>query len=455
MGPGNDGSFSHSEKTMLPVPPPLPVHLNTRSYQRGLSTSGSKGRGHCCSSDSINDPMDRLFDEAYRADVSILTDDGGVIYAHACILGNASPVLRSMLKQKGRTRGRRLRSISIRGVQPEAARVFVRFLYSSCYEEGKMKEFAMPLLVLSHAYVVPHLKKICESWLEQRLLSIENAIDVFQLSLLCDAPRLSLICHRFILKNFKSVSATEGWNAMKESHPVLEKELLTSIIDEDFTQKERTRKANERKVYEQLYDSMEALVHICKDGCRTIGPLNKNLRHDCQPCEYMACKGLETLVFYVKNARVPYYIHRHGRRPAEVSVQEMVDRIEGHSHGHAMVKKTAEQDGDAPEKNDVSMEEASKMMAAETEQGAGSSRAGKARCSMPTPPSLEERYTPPHRREETGFQRIPTIVRGYENGNPKPHLHQLYNVNNPVNQPGLYEEGIGFLAGNTGVNAEN
>ncbi|KZV54237.1 hypothetical protein F511_33169 [Dorcoceras hygrometricum] len=33
-------------------------------------------------------------------------------------------------------------------------------------------------------------------------------------------------------------------------------------------------------------------------------------------------------------------------------------------------------------------------------------------------------------------------TRGNGNGNPRPHLHQLYNKTNPVNQPGLYEEGI-------------
>ncbi|KZV37992.1 hypothetical protein F511_25431 [Dorcoceras hygrometricum] len=37
----------------------------------------------------------------------------------------------------------------------------------------------------------------------------------------------------------------------------------------------------------------------------------------------------------------------------------------------------------------------------ELEQGVGSCRAGEARRSLPTPPSQEERYAPPHRREET------------------------------------------------------
>ncbi|KZV45524.1 ubiquitin-like [Dorcoceras hygrometricum] len=93
----------------------------------------------------------------------------------------------------------------------------------------------------------------------------------------------------------------------------------------------------------------------------------------------------------------------------EISVQGMVDRIEGQSHGHTMAKQPAELQGDVPEKNVVDMEEAGSstnygnFQHKEPEQGAGSSRAGESRRSIPTPLSQEERYTPPHRREETGF----------------------------------------------------
>lgn len=91
----------------------------------------------------------------------------------------------------------------------------------------------MPLLVLSHVFVVPQLKRVCERRLEHGFLTVENVTDIFQLALLCDAPRLTLICHRFILKSFKAVSATEGWKVMKESHPVLEREVVGSMIFED------------------------------------------------------------------------------------------------------------------------------------------------------------------------------------------------------------------------------
>ncbi|KZV37999.1 hypothetical protein F511_23454 [Dorcoceras hygrometricum] len=47
----------------------------------------------------------------------------------------------------------------------------------------------------------------------------------------------------------------------------------------------------------------------------------------------------------------------------EMSVQNMVDRVEGHSHGHAMEKQSAEPQGEVPEKNVVDIKEASKMMA--------------------------------------------------------------------------------------------
>ena len=99
------------------------------------------------------------------------------------------------------------------------------------YDPEELEKYFLHLLVLSHAYVVPHLKRACECRLEQGLLTVENVIDTFQLALLCDAPRLSLICHRLILKNFKAVSATDGWKIMKESHPALEKEILESVVE--------------------------------------------------------------------------------------------------------------------------------------------------------------------------------------------------------------------------------
>lgn len=66
---------------------------------------------------------------------------------------------------------------------------------------------------------------------------------------------------------------------------------------------ERAKKAEERKVYVQLHEAMEALVHICRDGCRTIGPRDKMLKGSQAACGFPACKGLELLVRHFSGCR--------------------------------------------------------------------------------------------------------------------------------------------------------
>lgn len=68
--------------------------------------------------------------------------------------------------------------------------------------------------------------------------------------------------------------------------------------------KASVRKRNERKMYAQLYEAMEALVHICRDGCKTIGPHDKEPKEDEHPCGYTACKGLELLVRHFAACRL-------------------------------------------------------------------------------------------------------------------------------------------------------
>nr|DAD18015.1 TPA_asm: hypothetical protein HUJ06_019478 [Nelumbo nucifera] len=70
------------------------------------------------------------------------------------------------------------------------------------------------------------------------------------------------------------------------------------------------KKVEEGKIYLQLYEKMEALVHICRDGCRTIGPHDKVLKGDQPPCTFSACKGLELLVrhFAACKLRVPGFL---------------------------------------------------------------------------------------------------------------------------------------------------
>lgn len=82
-----DSSFEDSflvSKKVSPRPPSLPVP--STSSRKGLVTNGSTVRGHSNVSPETKDLWERLFDEGYRADVSISTDNGGVISGHSNIL---------------------------------------------------------------------------------------------------------------------------------------------------------------------------------------------------------------------------------------------------------------------------------------------------------------------------------------------------------------------------------
>ncbi|KAK6130596.1 hypothetical protein DH2020_035688 [Rehmannia glutinosa] len=234
----------------IPKPPPLPRKLLNRKLAKS-----------CCVPKETRDVWEKLFNEGYGADVHIISGTGRL------------------------------------------SQLIVVF----CYEEEEMKKFVLHLLVLSHSYAVPSLKRVCEHVLEQGWLTKENVIDVVQLARSCDAPRLALVCLRMVVRDFKSISGTEAWKVMRRANPSLEQELLESVVEADSRKQERLKKIEEKKVYLQLHDAMEALLHICRDGCRTIGPRDKVLKGSHVACGFPACKGLETLIrhFYGCKAKVP------------------------------------------------------------------------------------------------------------------------------------------------------
>ncbi|CAB4319273.1 unnamed protein product [Prunus armeniaca] len=294
--PTSSVSYNHN----IPKPPP-PVPSKTYSWNKYFK----RLLRSCSVPKETMDTWDKLFKDGYGADVYIFTEDESYIPAHSSVLSIASPVLGNFLQQSKVKNG--MRYIKIPGIPYEAVYTFIRFLYSSCYEKEEMKKFVLHLLVLSHSYSVPSVKSVCIYLLEQGWLSKENVVDVLQLARNCDAPRLSLICVRMIVKDFKAISSTEGWKVMKQVNPALEQELLESVVEADSRKEERLKKKEERKVYLQLYEAMEALLHICRDGCRTIGPRDKVFRGSQVACDFPACKGLETLVRHFSSCktRVP------------------------------------------------------------------------------------------------------------------------------------------------------
>ncbi|KAM5548282.1 hypothetical protein ABKV19_002302 [Rosa sericea] len=219
--PTSSVSYNHT----IPKPPPVPgnTHAGNKSIKR-LSES-------CYVPKETIDTWDKLFKEGCGADVYIITEGKSYIPAHLSVLTLASPVLGNFLRQSKVQNG--MRYVKIPGVPYEAVYTFIRFLYSSCYEKEEMKKYVLHLLVLSHSYSVPSLKRVCIYLLEQGWLTKENVVDVLQLARNCDAPRLSLICVRMVVKDFKAISSTEGWKVMKQVNPALEQELLEFVVEAD------------------------------------------------------------------------------------------------------------------------------------------------------------------------------------------------------------------------------
>ncbi|KAG0558597.1 hypothetical protein KC19_10G040700 [Ceratodon purpureus] len=283
-----------SSNVGIPPAPPLPPSpLRTRISSftpKRTSLEECHRNGLNLLHKKIIDSWDRVFFKGSNTDVTVYTDDGYELGAHSTVLMCSSPVLKCILQEQFRTTTGHA-FLNIRGVPFQAVRCFVRFLYSCRCEQDDMEEFALHLLVLAHAYVVPSLKRVCTDSYENGLLNSDNVVDVLQVARLCDASRLHLLCLRRIVSDFKAVSRSDGWRIMKESDPTLEQELVEAVIEAETKRREKERKLDDDKVYAQLHDAMDALVHICQHGCRFMSP-----HKTASNCSFPACKGLEYLV---------------------------------------------------------------------------------------------------------------------------------------------------------------
>ncbi|XP_013605589.1 PREDICTED: BTB/POZ and TAZ domain-containing protein 3-like [Brassica oleracea var. oleracea] len=272
----------------IPKPPPLP-----RVTYRGLQASRSKpssSSSRLVPRETV-ETWDKLFKQGTGADTYVEVDNKSHFLAHSYILAAASPVMPQLLHQSRDKKGNS--HLKFLGVPQEAVYMFIRFLYSCSYEEEEMKKFVLPLLVLSHCYSVPSLKRVCVEVLGQGWINKENVIDVLQLARSCDAARISFLCTSMVIRDFKSVSSTEGWKVMTRGDRKLEQELLEAVVEADARREERRKKVEERRMYLELYEAVEALVHIYREGCGTIGPRDKALKGRESVCEFSACKGVE------------------------------------------------------------------------------------------------------------------------------------------------------------------
>ncbi|KAI7743786.1 hypothetical protein M8C21_004831 [Ambrosia artemisiifolia] len=230
--------------------------------------------------------------ESVETSVYIITSGGRKIPAHANILASASPVLEGII-DSWKKHSRFDKTILIPGVPCEAVEVFISFLYSNLCNEEEMEKFAIHLLTLAHVYMVPQLKTQCIKALIRRL-TIENVVDVLQFARLCDAPDLYLKCIKLIANRFKPVEQTEGWKFLQNNDPYLELEILKFIDEAESRRKSTKKQLQAQSLYFQLSEAMDCLLHICTEGCTSVGPYDKEPNKNRAPCsKFSTCQGLQ------------------------------------------------------------------------------------------------------------------------------------------------------------------
>uniref|UniRef100_A0A7C9DFK2 Histone acetyltransferase n=1 Tax=Opuntia streptacantha TaxID=393608 RepID=A0A7C9DFK2_OPUST len=247
---------------------------------------------------SFSAPMisDHFAGDMSEPDVYIITSGGVRIPAHSHVLATASTVIEKILERPKRIRKTGGKAIPILGVPSEAVSAFVRFLYSSSCTEEELKKYGIHLLVLSHVFSVPKLKQRCTKGLTE-LLTVENVVDVLQLARLCDTAELFLKGMKFVGRKLRAVQKTEGWKFIQKHDPWLELEILQFIEEDEMRKKRSRRQKEEQRLYLQLNEAMECLVHICTEGCTTVGPHDMEPPKKKEPCKgFSTCQGLQLLI---------------------------------------------------------------------------------------------------------------------------------------------------------------
>lgn len=82
-----DGKSLRNAKKFIPIPPPSPQSAATGypCEYAAMNNLSPRGRSSCVSS-ATRDLWERLFNQGYKADVCINTDNGGIVYAHSNII---------------------------------------------------------------------------------------------------------------------------------------------------------------------------------------------------------------------------------------------------------------------------------------------------------------------------------------------------------------------------------
>ncbi|BAH94888.1 Os10g0425500 [Oryza sativa Japonica Group] len=184
----------------------------------------------------LNRDMEALLQSEEGADVTF--EVGGESFAaHRCVLAARSSVFRAELfgAMKESTAGGGKARVD--GVEARAFKALLHFIYTDAAPEldGKDQDetssMAQHLLVAADRYNLERLKLICEDKLCKRI-DVSSAATTLALAEQHRCPSLKKACMDFLYSpgNLKAVEATDGFEHLATSCPVILRELIAKLV---------------------------------------------------------------------------------------------------------------------------------------------------------------------------------------------------------------------------------
>jgi len=158
----------------------------------------------------VNDPT--------HADV-VFSVEGEKFYAHKAILCTRCEKFSSMFQSRMREFFQQ--EIVLQIERPEILGALLEYIYTDNVE-NLSSELAVDLMACADEYLLPRLRKLCEIQVECDV-NIDNACTMICFARDNNAPHLERFCLDFILQNFRAVSATPGFEDLKNEPELLMK----------------------------------------------------------------------------------------------------------------------------------------------------------------------------------------------------------------------------------------
>jgi len=148
-----------------------------------------------------------------------------VFFCHRMILAERSGHFRTTLG--GNFREGQTRVIEIKDMDVDTFKALLRYIYSG--ELSNMETNAMLLMEVSQRFDMTDLKEVCEKYLVENYLKLDNVLDTLLTADLHEAKKLKKAAMKMIVKNSDKIVKQEGWKEKLEKSRNLVYEIFEAM----------------------------------------------------------------------------------------------------------------------------------------------------------------------------------------------------------------------------------